>query len=249
MQSRETWKRFSAYYDSYTKGFAADLAFYGRAATARDRVLEVGCGSGRILQYLLDSGHVVTGVDISDEMLAVARSRLGAYLDKGTLKLVNHDFGHGPLQGSFTLGLVSYFTFNYVLEHPERFLENLAASLFAHHTLLIDLFYPKCLQNPDMAGQWVRDSMRHNGKTVPYSEKRSWNPHKEIEERIQIFEEDGHKNEITSLRRYYSPARIGGFLAKAGYADVAFCRGYDSLWVDSLPEGSLAGNFVVRAKR
>ena len=249
MPARETWKRFSSYYDSYVKEFSADLTLYGRSATTKDRILEVGCGSGRILKYLLAGGHIVTGVDISDEMLAVARTKLAPFLQKGTLKLVNHDFDHGPLSGSYTLGLVTYFTFNYVLEHPERFLKNLADSLFVHHTLLIDLFYPKTLHSPDLSGQWTRDTMQHNGKQVPYTEKRSWNAKKEIEERVQVFEEDGRKQEIVAQRRYYSPKRISELLAKAGYADIAFCKGYDGLWSDTLSEGSLSGSFMVRAKR
>jgi len=249
MPARETWKRFSSYYDSYTKDFSADLALYGHAATSKDHILEVGCGSGRILKYLLDSGHVVTGVDISDEMLAVARQKLAAYLQKGTLKLLNHDFDQGTLGGNYTLGLVTYFTFNYILDHPERFLRNLAGSLFAHHSLLIDLFYPKTLQSPDIDGQWMKDSLQHNGETIPYSEKRSWNAKKDIEERVQVFEEAGQKHEIVAKRRYYAPKNIAEMLAKAGYRDIAFCKGYDGHWQDSLSENNLGGNFVARATR
>lgn len=249
MPARETWNRFSNYYDSYTRGFSADLALYGHAATRNDRILEVGCGTGRILKHLLDMGHPVTGVDISEEMLATARTKLETYLSRGVLKLVNHDFDLGPLAGSHTLGLVTYFTFNYVLERPERFLDNLSASLFVHHTLMIDLFYPKTLHSPDLDGQWTKDSMQHNGKTVPYMEKRSFNPKKGIEERIQVFEEDGRKQEIKALRRYYSPKQIKALLSAAGYGDIAVCKGYDGLWVDDIPESGIGSNFVVRAKR
>jgi SAM-dependent methyltransferase len=249
MPARETWSKLSHYYDSYTKEFSADLALYGHTAGRNDRILEVGCGSGRILKYLLDMGHPVTGVDISDEMLKAARTKLAPYLEKGVLKLLNHDFSDGRLSGSYTLGLVTYYTFNYLLEKPEQFLRHLSESLFVHHTLLIDLFYPKTLHSPALDGQWSKDSLQHNGKTVPYSEKRSWNAKKHIEERLQVFEEDGRKQEIRTLRRYYSPKEIKDLLAKAGYTDVAVCKGYDGLWVDQLPESSLAGNFMVRARK
>ena len=203
MSARDTWKKFSVYYDSYAKDFSADLVFYGHMATSRDRILEIGCGSGRILKYLLDMGHPVTGVDISDEMLAQARTKLAAYLGKGTLKLINHDFDQGTLPGTFTLGLVTYFTFNYILDKPERFLKNLADSLFAHHTLLIDLFYPTVLHSPDLDGQWMKDTMQHQGRLVAYTEKRSWIAKKHIEERVQVFEDQGHKQEILTQRRYW----------------------------------------------
>ncbi|WP_087025580.1 class I SAM-dependent methyltransferase [Thaumasiovibrio subtropicus] len=41
------------------------------------KVLDLGCGSGIYIQYLLDSGAKhVTGIDLSESMLAVARTRL-----------------------------------------------------------------------------------------------------------------------------------------------------------------------------
>lgn len=44
------------------------------------RVLEVGCGSGFWLGILQNAGCLVSGLDASEEMLALARSRLG-YVD------------------------------------------------------------------------------------------------------------------------------------------------------------------------
>lgn len=40
------------------------------------RVLEVGCGTGLFLQWLVEQGHQVTGLDPSAPMLDVARNRL-----------------------------------------------------------------------------------------------------------------------------------------------------------------------------
>ncbi len=41
------------------------------------RVLEIGCGTGRITEFLASRGAMVTATDIAEEMLAVARARLG----------------------------------------------------------------------------------------------------------------------------------------------------------------------------
>ena len=38
-------------------------------------LLDIPCGTGRLFPVLLDAGHQVTGADISEEMLAVARNR------------------------------------------------------------------------------------------------------------------------------------------------------------------------------
>ncbi len=42
----------------------------------RQRVLEVGCGTGYFLQWFAEQGHMVTGLDSSRPMLAVAQRRL-----------------------------------------------------------------------------------------------------------------------------------------------------------------------------
>ena len=53
---------------------AEDLPFYRRiAGTGPSRILELACGTGRVALSLAGDGHEVTGVDISEPMLAVAR--------------------------------------------------------------------------------------------------------------------------------------------------------------------------------
>lgn len=49
----------------------------GPALEPGDRVLEVGCADGALAQELLDLGLVVEAVDISGEMVARARQRVG----------------------------------------------------------------------------------------------------------------------------------------------------------------------------
>jgi len=48
-----------------------------QTALGRGKVLDVGCGSGAFLKELRDMGFDVTGVDISQGMLAASRKRLG----------------------------------------------------------------------------------------------------------------------------------------------------------------------------
>ena len=247
MDARETWKHFSPYYDSYIKDFSADLALYLKACSSHDRIVEIGCGSGRILKCLLDAGHPVTGVDISVEMLARAQTKLEGYIHKGLLTLINHDFTNAPLKGAFSLELVSYFTFNYVLDHPDRFLKNLFDSIFPHGTILIDLFYPKTRRSPDLDGQWIKDSLFHEGKTIMVMEKRTWLAKKELEERVQIFDDGGNHEEVVTHRRYYSPSRIQGLLEQAGFSAIEFCQDYDDVWRDELADLNQLSNFMVRA--
>ncbi|WP_432154019.1 class I SAM-dependent methyltransferase [Streptomyces tricolor] len=77
-------------YDRFAEAYSADTennlvnAYYARPAmlalagdvTGR-RILDAGCGSGPLSAALRDRGAVVTGVDASAGMLALARRRLG----------------------------------------------------------------------------------------------------------------------------------------------------------------------------
>jgi ubiquinone/menaquinone biosynthesis C-methylase UbiE len=66
---------FARLYDAFP--FTDDLAFYaGLAGTQGGPVLELGCGSGRVLVPLARAGHHVVGVDTSPHMLALAREKL-----------------------------------------------------------------------------------------------------------------------------------------------------------------------------
>lgn len=47
----------------------------------QQRLLEVGCGPGRFLQFFWESGFDVTGLDASPAMLELARNRMGAKAD------------------------------------------------------------------------------------------------------------------------------------------------------------------------
>ncbi|MFF7598668.1 class I SAM-dependent methyltransferase [Streptomyces mirabilis] len=77
-------------YDSFAEAYSAETesnlvnAYYARPAmlalagdVAGRRILDAGCGSGPLSAALLDRGAVVTGIDASAGMLALARRRLG----------------------------------------------------------------------------------------------------------------------------------------------------------------------------
>ena len=74
-------------------------------------VLDVGGGSGRIGELLLEDGAPrYVDVDLSDTMLALARDRLARFGDK--VELVQGDFLTTPLKGPFDVVLaLGYFDY------------------------------------------------------------------------------------------------------------------------------------------
>jgi SAM-dependent methyltransferase len=80
----------------------------------RPRVLDIGCGSARVGEALLDRGAgEYVGVDISPAMLDLARERLGRFGDRA--KLIEGDFVGAELAGRFDLVLALGF-FDYVAD-------------------------------------------------------------------------------------------------------------------------------------
>src|SRR5262245_40997163 len=55
--------------------FGADVAFVERHCPLGWRLIDLGCGTGRLLMSFARRGHFVLGVDLSAEMLTVAREK------------------------------------------------------------------------------------------------------------------------------------------------------------------------------
>ena len=99
---------YSRYYDLLYKhkDYAAE-AGYVRSLIQRHHadahsVLDLGCGTGRHMLLLAEAGYLVTGVDRSPEMLAVARADLSGASSERALRLASSgaapQFTHGDVR-------------------------------------------------------------------------------------------------------------------------------------------------------
>src|ERR1700730_18691528 len=74
---QDPYAEIAPYYDLGMAGFDDDVGLYlGFAQHAKGRILELGCGTGRLLLPLAEAGFALTGVDRSAAMLEQARDRL-----------------------------------------------------------------------------------------------------------------------------------------------------------------------------
>jgi SAM-dependent methyltransferase len=82
------------------------------------RVLDVGCGSGRIGEFVLESGAArYVGVDFAEPMIELARARLARFASQ--TELIVDDFLTAPLAGPFEV-ILAVGLFDYLPE-PHRF--------------------------------------------------------------------------------------------------------------------------------
>ncbi|MCA9672944.1 MAG: class I SAM-dependent methyltransferase [Myxococcales bacterium] len=103
-------------YELIHRGNAGDLAFYLDACRGAERVLELGCGSGRLARALCAQGSFVLGVDCDGLRIALARQHLLARgcgrSGAGQLALVCADATQLPLASapSFDRVIIAYNT-------------------------------------------------------------------------------------------------------------------------------------------
>lgn len=77
-ENTDDYAKFTAFYDTEYATFDDDIPFYVEfASKANGPILELGCGTGRVLAALEATGLPLAGIDTSASMLSVARLRLG----------------------------------------------------------------------------------------------------------------------------------------------------------------------------
>ena len=106
MEGFEGWDDYAPFYDwenAQTLG-KRDVPFWQNLAlNAGGRVLELGCGTGRVSLPLARAGVPLVGVDRSAAMLAFARRRVRRSQLHGRLRLVQADIRHLPFPSAAPL--------------------------------------------------------------------------------------------------------------------------------------------------
>lgn len=243
----KTYQKFAEYYDLYVGSFNYDLNCYLSFCEKKDNILEVGCGTGRILDAFLKKDFAIFGVDIAAEMLQKAEEKLLPHMVSGKLKLANHDFSKSTMKGDFSKVLVSFFTFNYIIDHPLEFLTNLYKSMSPGAMLLMDMFVPSA-NTIEKLDQWHESKISVEGREITILDNRY--TESSIEYRTQVYIENGHEVRIATRRRYFSPAELLELLKKSGFHNIEFSLAYDiSKFSPSIDQSNIDRHFLVKAKK
>jgi SAM-dependent methyltransferase len=246
LSSNNTYRIFADFYDDYAGKFTADLEFYRSFTNPNEKIIEIGCGTGRILEYFLNDGHEITGVDISPEMLQKAAGKLKKWSDNGRLNLLLHDFSEKRMEMLFDKALVTFYTFNYIFNDPVVFLKNIHDSLRKNGLLLMDLFYPASFFDKSIDGIWTEKEFQADGVNISIRDNRKMKEN--TEHRQQIFSVNGKETKIDTYRKYYNPAEIKELILIAGFQHVEMAAGYDiKAFGSTIKEPDLKTNFIVKA--
>jgi len=132
------------HYDPQYKNFSDDISFWiDQANIHGGRVLEIGCGSGRIMIPLAAAGISVTGLDIDAGMLEIARGKAAA--ENLSLELVRADCRNFSLKKKFPLVIMPFNAFNFIcfsVEDIRSFFETVKDHLTDDGRLILDLINP-----------------------------------------------------------------------------------------------------------
>jgi ubiquinone/menaquinone biosynthesis C-methylase UbiE len=96
-------KAYNVLAESYTKEWAENLDLpladsFLKMLKKDSKILDVGCGPGHYSSYFIDKGHSVDSIDISSEMLRLARQRDNR-LQVRTCDMLNLDYQENEFDG------------------------------------------------------------------------------------------------------------------------------------------------------
>ena len=126
MKTVNTYKTTAKYYDSDNKDMLKDdIDFYIEYANKLNgKVLELGCGTGRITIPIAGEGHNIWGLDVSEPMLNVLwkKAKKENKTTNENLQILNGDMRDFEFDEKFKLIFIPFITFQnlilmYVLLH------------------------------------------------------------------------------------------------------------------------------------
>lgn len=160
------------FYDIEHARFDDDLDMYQNyAELSHGPLLELACGSGRLLVPLARDGYTLTGVDDSEEMLALARERLQQEELLSHVTLVQQDITRlqlsqlPALPQKYRLAFIALGSFGHIITRKaqQQALHAIRAHLAIHGTLIIDISnadarYMENMHNQMLhQGSWQQD--------------------------------------------------------------------------------------------
>lgn len=120
-----TYDSFARIYDLQHRTFLDDVPLYVQLAreSALDKtLLEIGCGTGRLMRPLVEAGYNITGVDESQAMLDIADAHLRGVTSatKGEYALVHADARQLSINQQFGLAFIPLNTFLHNLTRDDQ---------------------------------------------------------------------------------------------------------------------------------
>jgi SAM-dependent methyltransferase len=244
------------FYALVHQGNPGDVAFYLQECAGAARILELGCGYGRLSLALAQTGSEVWGIDLHDGLLALAESRRSA-LDVAAAARVH--LSHGDMRAIQIAGpfdfIIIPFSGLYCLDSDEdvlRCLSSARALLAPNGVLLFDSYAADGFHEECVPEDYAEDTLDHvaliakEGVAYDVYERSSWD---RVQQRlvatyVHVPDGEGETIEHDIAQRYLLSNQVAGLLTQAGFR-------IEHLWgsFDRGPFGPDSEALIVRARR
>ena len=236
-----------------------DLDFYtGLAVESGGPVLELGCGTGRVMIPAAERGIAITGVDASPHMLAICRDKLAREPSevRERAQVVECDMRELDLRGEFKLVTIPFRPFQHLITVEEQ----LACLAGAHRhlepggRLAFDVFDPdvaRLVAGDDSEGAGEPPFAMPDGRTVVRKHRSAAVDLKEqvisAELIYYVTHPDGTEERLVHAFpfRYFFRYEVEHLLARAGFDVTALYGGFDR----SPPGSKRPGELIFVARR
>lgn len=247
-------RRFVAEYYDHVPLYAnrRDVPFYAElAAQAGGPVLELGCGTGRLLVPLIRSGFAVDGIDLSSAMLERCERKLAAEPAsvQARASIRQADMTDFDLGKQYPLVIAPFRCFQHLIDVDDqmRCLRSAARHLAPGGLLVLDLFNtdPARMHDPKYLDETVEfedlellDGRRlgRSSRTVAFHPARQYNDTELI---YHVEHPDGRAERLVHAFpiRLFFRYEVEHVLARCGFALTACYGDYDrSPYQDDSPE-------------
>jgi SAM-dependent methyltransferase len=234
-------KLSSEFYDYHAK--RGDVKFYvDFAIDCAGPVLELGCGTGRILIPTARAGVLITGLDKSNEMLKICRKKLEneppEVIDR--VKLVCGDIRNFDLGSKFSLATITFGPFNNLVSVEEQIscLNCIRRHLRNNGALLFDVYYPNSRElsiGEEGAEGFTEKTpfVMPDGRSVIWGIRySSVDPNRQVineELFYNIHYPDGHEERIVypEALRYFFRFEVEHLLARTGFRTESVYADFD----------------------
>jgi len=230
----DIYERIAELYDWEHDRYDEDLAFY-RALAKRTGgpILELGCGTGRVLADLASQGHHCIGVDASPAMLARARQRLSTEgIDADLIEAPMQEF---TVPRTVSLAVIALDSFGHLSDQ----LDQLAALIEVHSALETDGVLVIDVSNGNNRGDG-RDELVHHitaesddGESVITKwVNRASDSSEQMDDLTYWYDVTGpdgilHRTTVQFALRYFTRFEMTLLLERAGFAGEALYGSYD----------------------
>jgi SAM-dependent methyltransferase len=224
----------AAFYDRVATGLDGDVEFYLEAArSAGSPILELGCGTARIVIPTAEAGVDVVGLDASADMLAIARAKLAQrpLNIQSRVQLVHGDMRTLAFPNRFSLVTIPYraFLHNLSVDDQLRTLEGVREHLTRDGRLILNVFDPNV--HLLAAGRWTMPAGRRRefvhprtGNRVTIQEDFRYDVERQLVDGAFVFDEiDAATGNVVSTTsspltlRYVFRYEMEHLLARAGF--------------------------------